>query len=225
MGHLGQHLARPVTGTSAHPSPPRARRRLLGRATLAAIALAALAVAGVFAAARNLDAEFVKRRLVRLVRGEAGLDLDYADARVDPLSGVHLRQVTIASPEAVRGVAPLLLRAGTIDLGWSLLARGPTLQKLGAADVEVTIVVDERGRTSLDALAAGGATPSTSAPTPPGKRLGELLASLPDFGRVTLARAAVTIVRTRAGREVERLRLDGLGARATSRGRGARRTV
>lgn len=187
------------------------------------VLLICLAVLGLLWAVRHLDTSLVKHRLRALVRDEGGLELDYASAKADLLSGLSLREVTIASPPGFDAVAPTLVRAGVLNLGWSLFGGGSTLRKVVARDVDITIVVDEAGHTSIDTLRHGQPSPPSTAT--PGQRLGELVRGLPAFERLDLARVTLHLLQTRGGQVVARTQLGGLELRAESRGRGLARHV
>jgi hypothetical protein len=197
------------------------------RVLLALLVLIVLGVGGAYYAIRHLDTGFVKTRLQSLVHDQAGLDLDYADAQAQLLTGLHLKNVTVASPPELRPVAPVLLRADDLQLGWSFLGGGQLLNKVSADGVEITIVIDEHGDTSLDTL-GGSSKPSPVSKAPtivPEQRLQQALDLLPDFGRVTLKRVSLTILRTRESKVIEHARLDGIEIDALSRGDGSARQV
>jgi hypothetical protein len=65
--------------------------RLLRHLLLALVIIVLVAAAVVVLVLRSLDTGFVKERLRHIV----GLDLDYADARVAPLSGLQLRGLSV----------------------------------------------------------------------------------------------------------------------------------
>src|SRR5207253_718184 len=99
---------------------PRSGLRRWFRRILVALGLLLLvALAGAAWVVRNLNTGWVKERL----RSITGLDLDYTDAKLKVLSGIHLSGLTVASAEKWRGVAPLVFRAGGLDLGWSLFSK------------------------------------------------------------------------------------------------------
>jgi hypothetical protein len=205
-------------------SEPKRRSgwRLARRILIGLFVLGALGATALYLVVRNLDARVVKTSLRDLVRSQSGLELDYETAEARILSGLRLTNVTVASPPEVRAIAPLVLRAESLDLGWSFLGRGPTLQKVDARVVDITIVVDENGRTSLDGLRGSSAAEPEEEAVTPGHALAHALESLPAFGRIALDRVTVTVLHTDHGRVVMRDRIDGLAALAVSRGSRAR---
>jgi hypothetical protein len=117
---------------------------------IACIALAAIAVHHV------LEPPWIKRHLQSYARSSAGMDIDYRALRVHPLSGVEIEGLVVQSPAEVRSLVPDLARVRIVKASWSprsLMGRGPVIQRLAVSGVALTVVVDDRGRTSLDALA------------------------------------------------------------------------
>ncbi|HWE29239.1 MAG TPA: hypothetical protein VHB97_14620, partial [Polyangia bacterium] len=185
-----------------------------------------LLVIGLLWALRHLDTGLVKQRLRNLVRSQGGLELDYASAEADLFTGLSLHGITVAQPREFAAVAPLLVKAGTLRLGWSLFGSGATLKRLTAHDVELTIVMDEQGRTSLDAMSSGPPKPKPPIhDTTPGEQLVEAVQSLPDFERLSFQRVAINLLQTKAGQVVAKTRVAGIDLRTESNGEGAARHV
>jgi len=84
---------------SRQDTPPR---RWLGRLALAAAALLALVAVTLAVVLTNLDRPWLKTRIVRLVRQNAGVELDYRALRVRPFSGLWLDDLVISAPEGGR---------------------------------------------------------------------------------------------------------------------------
>ena len=108
-------------------------------------------MAGAWLLLRNLDTSYIKTRLRNLARDEAGLDLDYGSAHVDVFSGIVLKSFTVAQPPALRPIAPTLMQAGMIQLGWTLFGKGP-MRPLRRQRRHAHLIVDDDGSTSLDTL-------------------------------------------------------------------------
>jgi hypothetical protein len=68
----------------------------------------------------NLDAGPIKHRVKAAAHANGGIDLDYREGGVSLLSGVVLRDVTIASAPQDAALAPHLVRIGEVRLNWSL---------------------------------------------------------------------------------------------------------
>lgn len=185
--------------------------------------LVGAAVIAVVVVSRNLNTGWVKERL----RGITGIDLDYTDAKLNLLKGIHLNGLTVASPEKWRSIAPLLLQAGGLDLGWSLFSKNGTLQTVIAKDVEITLVVDENGHSSLEGLRASGEKqPEAPEPAPtPGHLLPHIMESVPSFGHIAFQRANLNLLRTHGGAVIERSRLTGLALDARSRHAGNQQQI
>lgn len=196
-----------------------ARRRELGRRwVLRSLACVGGAIAcGAIAAlvlVHSLDQPWLKRRLQGLVRASVGADLDYRSARVDLLSGLEIDGLVVHSPAPVRAFAPELVQVGRLSARWSLGAilqgRGPTIRRLAVSDVTVTVVVDERGRTSFDAFSRPG---STAAPGPSvslSRQASRLLGAAPVLGELAVGGVTLVLVRTQHGVVSERSELRGL---------------
>ena len=96
---------------------------LLLVATLVLVLVTALVVL------HRLDRPWLKQRIVSRVESATGLRLDYQTAQVGVLSGLHLEGLVVRTPSPFQGVAPELLRVGTLEARWSLgsLLSGTTL--------------------------------------------------------------------------------------------------
>ena len=159
----------------------------------------------------HLGQPWLKRCIQTLVRASAGIEIDYGSAHIRLLSGVHVENLLLLSPPGLRDVAPHLVRVGNLDVVWSLsslLGDGARIERVALENVEVTIVEDEHGRTSLDGLGpkpdqgrAGSMPRSHRSITPLGA---------PPFGQVNLSRVGLTFVRTRNSEILDRLALRDL---------------
>jgi hypothetical protein len=197
---------------------PRLRRWALRAAVAAAAVLAALAVATAVVLSQ-LDAPWLKGRIVAAVRSTSGVELDYRAVRLRLLSGVVIEDLVVRTPPALRDVEPTLARVGRIEVAWSpgsLLGRGPRLARVSLADVAVTLVTDEHGHRSVDLAPprAEGAPRRPAAPLRPSRAAAELLSSAPPVGRFELGALTVTIVRAAGGRVADRFTLRGLALHA-----------
>jgi translocation and assembly module TamB len=200
-------------------STSRARRGRWSRWALRVVAAAAVVAAVLMVAATvllgHLDEPWVKRRVQSLVRSVAGAEIDYTSARVRPLSGMRVENLVLLSPPALRSIAPHLLRVGRLEMAWSpsaLLADGARIERLSLDDVALTMVEDERGRSSLDALspkAEGAHAKPTRAPRPPAWPG----SAAPPIGRFAVSGAELTWIRADSGQILDRLALRGLALR------------
>jgi hypothetical protein len=170
----------------------------------------ALVLAIVAVVALDPNRSWMKRHVQAWVLSQTGLEVDYGWIHVHPLSGVEVDDLVVRTPPELRAVAPDLMRAARLDVGWSLsslLGDGPRVEGVTLSDASVTVVVDEQGRTSLDAI--------PSPKIPPSQWAGRFLASAPVTGRLDVERADVELLWTQAGRVVRREQLHGLGATLT----------
>jgi translocation and assembly module TamB len=187
-------------------------RRWVRRLAMSLAALVAAVVVVVSVLLHSLDRPWLKRRLVAAVRTSAGVDVDYGSVRVEVLSGVTVEGLVVQSPAEARGIAPDLIRIGRVEVRWSpgsLFGHGPVIERLHVSDVALTLIVDEHGRSSLDALSTPGAKTTTSAPTPL-SRAASLLDSAPPVREVDVEGVALALVRTETGQESERTELRGV---------------
>jgi translocation and assembly module TamB len=208
-------------GSSDEPRRTGPWRRRVLRVLAVLIALVLLAATGVFAVLHSLERPWVKRRVQGLARTMAGVEIDYRSARIEPLSGAAIEELVVGSPPGVRSFAPDLVRVGRVDARWSLgsiiLGRGPAIERLVVSDVALTVVIDEQGRTSFDAL---GSSPTPAPPTPAvplSRRAAKLLATPPAVGELDVDRLSVALVRTEHGVISERNELGGISLNLASR--------
>lgn len=183
------------------------------------LALAVLAVGAALALVANLDRPWIKKELRQAAREYGGVELDYGVTRLRGLSALTVEQLVVRSPAAVSMHAPELLRVGRLGVRWApsmVLLAPPWLVQLELDDVALTVVVDEHGKTSLDALGKPSAAPPRPARPARAKALSQRAsASLGDSFPVRHARLAgltLALVHIRRGTVVERDTLAGLTA-------------
>ena len=178
------------------------------------VGLVAVVVVVVVVLLRSLDQPWLKRRLQGAVRASAGVDIDYRAARVGLFSGAHIDGLVVASPAEVRPFASDLVRVGTVDARWSLgsllLGRGPTVESLEVSDVALTVVVDEHGRTSFDALTPSGSKPAPGPTVPLSRKASKFLGTAPPVGWLDIGAVTLALVRTDHAEFFERWELRGL---------------
>ena len=191
---------------------PQVRSRRWGRRIMLGLALTLAAVGvmllGLF---RSLDEPVVKRRLQALVRRHTGFDLDYGGTRLRLLSGLRVEAVVVRTPAGGSAAARELVRVGTLEAGWSvhsLLSPGAKLSSLALRDVELTLVQGP------EPVPPAGGAPPTSPPTPLSRLLAELLGRTPPVARVSVERAAVTLLQLDPEKPGERWRLTGVALAA-----------
>src|SRR5512137_1568571 len=223
MGSGSLPSRRWMNGTATRSRPRRGGWVRWALRIVAATAVVATVVIGAATVLLgNLDQPWVKRHIRSLVRSLAGAEIDYTSARLRPLSGLRVENLVVPSPPALRSIAPHLLRVGRLDVAWSpssLLGGGARIARLSLDDVALTLVEDERGRSSLDALSAqakGAPAQPTRAPRAPGQPGG----AAPPVGRFAVSGAELTWIRAEDGQVVDRFALRGLAVRGEIR-RGA----
>ncbi len=159
----------------------------------------------------SLDRAPVKRWVQSLARTSAGLAIDYRKARIEWLSGAEIEDLVVQSPTEVRSFAPDLVRIGHLDVRWSwrsfLFRIGPIIRRLAVSDVTLTVVVDEQGRTSFDAL-----SPSSphGPPVPLSRQASTFLGSAPPVAQLDVDHVTLALLRTDHGAIFDRTELRGL---------------
>jgi len=202
-----------ATGTTQQRSRwPRRIGIALGAATIAAV----LVVSALVWLLRHLESPSVKPRLQALVSSAAGIELDYASARVELGSGLRIEGLEVRNPAALRAHAPLLARIESIDLSWQprqLLGVAPRAERVLMRGVVLSIVLDESGKTSFDfdraeQAPAGPAQP----PAPLSGLLDDLLGGSLPIAEVVVEPITCTVLRTRGAERLEVISLTGLAA-------------
>jgi hypothetical protein len=162
----------------------------------------------------SLDRPWLKRRLQGFVRTSAGVDVDYRAARVELFSGAEIEGLVVQSPVEVRPFAPDLVRVGRVDARWSLksllLRRGPVIGRVAVSDVTLTVVVDEHGRTSFDAISPTGSTSAPGPAVPLSRQASKVLGTALPVGQVDVDHVTLSLVRTDHGQVSERTELRGV---------------
>jgi translocation and assembly module TamB len=206
--------------------PPRTRRSRWRRRALIGTGTLLVLFGAVFGAVAFLLAglarPMVKSRVQAVLRDSAGIELDYAEGEGSLFSGVHLRDVRVATPKALRGVSPDVLRVESIDVRWALsrLASGaPQVDEIAIHGVDVTVVIDEHGRTSFDFQPPGASPAPPPVADQPGKPLTQLIDDLlslnPPLLRLRVDPIRAVLLRTDHGAVVDELRIDGLTVELT----------
>ncbi|MFE8604578.1 hypothetical protein [Archangium violaceum] len=202
---------------------PRQRLvRIIAGALLVLVALPAVVLVTAVAALHNLAHPWLKQRIVSSVEAATGLQLDYQAAQVAVLSGLRLEGLVVRTPPPFQGVAPELLRVGTLEAQWSpgsLLSGPARVERVAARDVAFVLVADDAGPTSLSGLTSpeAPATPPVEAPLGASQQVAALLASAPPVGKVELSGVSLGYVRVRNGEVLERWSLRGLAAEVEAR--------
>ncbi len=202
---------------------PRQRLvRIIAGALLVLVALPAVVLVTAVAALHNLAHPWLKQRIVSSVEAATSLQLDYQAAQVAVLSGLRLEGLVVRTPPPFQGVAPVLLRVGTLEAQWSpgsLLSGTTRVERVAVRDVAFVLVADEAGPTSLSGLTSpeAPATPPVEAPLGASQQLAALLASAPPVGKVEVSGVSLSYVRVRNGEVLERWSLRGLAAEVEAR--------
>jgi hypothetical protein len=183
--------------------PMARRRRWIRRILLGIVGLVVLCVGAALLVLDNLDWGPVKRYVQGKARAQ-GLEIDY-DYASATLGGLKIRGLRLLMPPADAALAPALVSIGQIDGRWSPFAK--RLDELVLRDVNVTLVVDADGNTSIDRLAAGMPPRPPTPPTP----LSQLLSLVPRGFAANARTEGVTVTLIPRGGG-DRVRLEGVAA-------------
>jgi translocation and assembly module TamB len=177
---------------------------------------AVLVVSAAVVVLHSLDRPWVKSRIQGVARASGGVEIDYRDVRVDGLSGADIEDLVVRSPDEVRQFAPELLRVGHVAVRWHLrsllFGGGPALASVSISDATLTVVADEHGRTSFDALPPSPPSP----PVPTSHLASKFLSGAPPIGRLDVGPVTLSLVQTDHGRVAARNALRGLALELTT---------
>ncbi len=190
-------------------------RRWVLRTLLGLAGFAWLVVIALLILVHQLDRPWIKRHVQTIARDSAGVDVDYRSVRIALFSGVVVEGLVVHSPAEMRDLAPDLIAVDRVEARWStgsLFGHGPAIEQIALRGVALTVVVDERGRTSFDALPQSTARPDHPPALPLSQRAASLLAGAPAIGKVSVDRTTLTLVRSEQGHMVERTELRGASA-------------
>jgi hypothetical protein len=182
----------------------------------------ALAGCGLLFLLGSAEQPWLKRRVQNLARSTAGVDIDYRTAHIALLSGATIEGFVVHSPAEVRSFAPDLLRVGSVRARWSLRSlvsgRGPMLESVTVSDVQLSVVLDEHGRSSFDAFSsAGNPTPAGAPSVPLSGKAARWLSAQPLLARVAVDHIALALLRTAHGQLFDRTQLRGLSLALAAR--------
>ncbi|MET0411430.1 MAG: hypothetical protein ABW217_09030, partial [Polyangiaceae bacterium] len=188
------------------PPPRRAspRWRWLGWALAGLVLLTVLLVVALELVLANLDHPAIKRRLLGLVKEQAGLELDYEGLEVSLRRGLRARVLLVLAPPRFASESDTFVRVEGLDVAtklWRLALAERKVTALTAERIDVALVRDASGASTLSELfpVRDDAEPKSSAP------LSQSLANLPELELDGIA------LRSLALRLVQ---LDGMGARS-----------
>ncbi len=217
----------PTEAGSAATRPARRRRRwalrALGVAVAGALLLsAALVLLLTLGLQHGLNSDWARQQLRAQVNERTGAELDYRTLQLNLASGLLVEDLVVLQPSVFRAHAPELLRLSRLELGYRplLLPLGRlTVETLRARGLQLTLVQDASGRTSLDRLADDKPqqpeppepppppeAPAVAAPVTPLTRALEL-ADLPltvQLGELSVTELAVNALALDAGGAVSR---------------------
>ncbi|HEY0465556.1 MAG TPA: hypothetical protein VGC79_15175, partial [Polyangiaceae bacterium] len=185
-------------------------RRWLLRAAGLCFGLVFIALASVLVLLHSLNRAWLKQRLVALALINSGLEISYEAAEVRSGFELDIRDLVVRSPASLRGVAPELLRIAHLHVSWWRVPPfwwRPAVRDIELDGLTLTVVLDELGKTSFDAI------PSSGAPQPASPRshlASDLLSAGWPIRELRVNQIAVTLVQTNRGVVIERDTARGL---------------
>ncbi|MGB5811877.1 MAG: hypothetical protein WBG86_15165, partial [Polyangiales bacterium] len=130
-------------------------RRLLLIVLLSVVGVASLGVVAGAWLLNNLDHPWVKGKVEYALSSLVGTDIRYAGLSVSPGSGLHLRELVVATPEALRPHAQEMLRLEELRVPIrlrALLSGNVLIGDVEGGPIEVTVVITDDGRNSFGEL-------------------------------------------------------------------------
>lgn len=190
---------------------PRALRWLVRGLVLLGALVVVLALA-LWALLENLNHPAVKQRLLALVKDQAGLEVDYTGLEVSLLDGVRAEELRVLSPPRFAEQADTFVRVRGLHADaalWRFAFGGRRLQGVDLERVEVTVVRDASGASSLSELFPKREEEEPESPRP----LSESLEGLPELhiDRLGVGAIAGRLIALEAGAERRVTTLEGLG--------------
>ena len=185
--------------------------RVLG--ALAAVVL--LLVCGVWLVGRDLDRPWIKSRVVGYCRDELGLGIDYEGLEVSLLGGVKARSFRLLTPQSLASGGEDFVRIGDLDVRarlWAFAFGERRVESLRIGSVDVAVVQDENGRTTLTELFPPAPEPEPKAPT----RLSPSSASTTPAARAPARSTPSSAASVRSGRSSTSSRGAGRTTRSSS---------
>jgi len=185
--------------------------RWLAWITGGVLALFGVLLLAVVLLGHSLNRPWLKARIVAAAQ-QQGLRVDYAGLDLSLWDGVSARELRIFTPEPLAAGAETFVSVSALELRARLwaLAFGLKVGAVRVGSIELALVADEHGHSTLSELFPPG--PEPRPPTVPW-RLSQLLATLPPLSLDALSIGAIRVrrVELRDGRPVQALELATLG--------------
>lgn len=176
-------------GTGQHPPdvdrPPQSEKRAGKRgwrivqwAVGVSFLSVALGILALWFVAKHLDAPWIKSRIIALAKEQAGVDIDYAELDLSWPAGMHVRALRVFSPPRFAHAAETFVRVDEIAVKarlWPLLSGELQIPTLRVVGVDISVVTDESGHTTLSELFPPEPEQDSSQQT----RLSQVLEQLP----------------------------------------------
>jgi hypothetical protein len=169
-----------------------------------------LLVVAIAALLANLDHPAIKRRVLGLVKEQAGLELDYEGLEVSLWRGLSVDTLRVLTPPRFAGHADTFVRVQGLNVAakpWALALGERRITALRIERLDVTLVRDTSGASTLSELFP----PSADEPKP--SPLSQSLSALPELelAEIGVGAIAARLVELEGPAERSVLALSGLG--------------
>jgi len=137
--------------------------RIFGWSLLGLFGLILVVLVLALVALANLEKAPMRGWVRGYLEDNLGMDVGYDQLSVSPFSGLKLSNLTVATPPPYAGHAPSLLSVGRLEASWDfwpLLGGNLRIRSGELSGLRVSLVYDDRGGSSLQALLAGFGPPA-----------------------------------------------------------------
>lgn len=164
------------------------------------VVLGTCAVLTLWFIVRDLDRPWVKSRVQAFSREQFGLGIDYEGVELSPTEGLRARSLRLLTPAALAAGSPDFVRVSDLELRaplWRFAFGHRSLSSLRVGSVDVAVVRDESGRTTLTELFP----PMAEAEPQPAARPSQLLSTLPSvrLDALEVGQVSARLVELQAG--------------------------
>jgi translocation and assembly module TamB len=160
--------------------PAQRARQIIKWGLVASCSVLVLVTLSAWLIAKNLNHPWLKPRILGWVKQSSGLDVDYSELELLFSSGIRARSLSVATPPALAVAAPHFLDVEGLEVRaklWSFAFGGIELDALRVGAIELSIVEDATGKTSLSELFPDSGEGASEERT----RLSQMLTELPEL--------------------------------------------
>jgi translocation and assembly module TamB len=188
--------------------------RWIGGAVGALFVVIGLVIVAVWFIGSDLDRPWIKSRVLAFSRDALGFAIDYEGLAVSLRHGVVARSFRLFSPPSLESGAPEFVRVDDLEVRtslWKVALGGRSIERLRVGSLNVSIVRDESGKTTLSELFP----PQPDAAAEPSAALSHSLADLPrlSIGALEVGKIGGRFVELRSDGSRRMMALASLGVR------------